>query len=192
MELKQLRAFLAVAETGNMTRAADVLHLVQPAISRHIQLLEADVGAPLFERERYGMVLTEAGRTMAEYARRAMLELDRARAVIGEAATAGVSGLVTLGLLPSTVDTLCSRLISAMSAQYPGIRIRIAIGYAGNLLQWLQSGDVDAALLYGVDRATNIQTRPLIEEPLWAVAPVDARLRRSRPVPRQPSTCSAT
>jgi LysR family nitrogen assimilation transcriptional regulator len=59
MDLKQLRAFLTVAETGNMTRAAEMLHLVQPAISRHIQLLEADMGVPLFERERYGMALTE-------------------------------------------------------------------------------------------------------------------------------------
>jgi LysR family nitrogen assimilation transcriptional regulator len=183
MDLKQLRAFLTVAETGNMTRAAEMLHLVQPAISRHIQLLEADMGVPLFERERYGMVLTEAGRTMAGYARRAMLELDRARAEIGDGAAAGVSGLVTLGLLPSTVETLSSTLVSALATNYPGIRVRIVIGYAGTLMQWLISGEVDAALLYGVERSANIQTVPLVEEPLWVVGPIGAKLHKGKPVP---------
>ena len=79
MDFKQLRAFLTVAETGNVTRAAEVLHLVQPAVSRQIMLLEQDIGTPLFVRERHGMVLTEAGRSLLTYARRAMLELDRAR-----------------------------------------------------------------------------------------------------------------
>ena len=73
MDLKQLRAFLTVAETGNVTRAAEVLHLVQPAVSRQIRLLEEDIGAPLFERERHGMVLTDAGLALVGYARRALL-----------------------------------------------------------------------------------------------------------------------
>lgn len=182
MDLKQLRVFLTVAETGNMTRAADMLHLVQPAISRHIRLLEEDVDAVLFERERYGMVLTDAGRTMVGYARRALLELDRARAEISGAAAASVSGLVTLGLLPSTVDMLSSALLSAVAAQYPGIHMRIAVGYAGTLMQWLNSGEVDAALLYGAERSPDVQTRPQVEEPLWVIAPAEARLRRNKPV----------
>ena len=82
MDLKQLRAFLTVADTGNVTRAAAVLNLVQPAVSRQIQLLEESVGAALFERERHGMVLTTAGKSLVGYARRALLELDRARAEI--------------------------------------------------------------------------------------------------------------
>jgi DNA-binding transcriptional LysR family regulator len=182
MDLKQLRAFLTVAETGNVTRAAEVLHLVQPAVSRQIRLLEEDIGAPLFERERHGMVLTDAGHSLVAYARRAMLELDRARAEITGSAN-GIGGLVTLGLLPSTIDTLSSPLVSAVAASYPGIRIRIAMGYAGTLLRWLESGEIDAALLYGAERSPEIQTRPLIEEPLWVIGPKDAKLRRSKPVP---------
>src|SRR6185436_176307 len=80
MDFKQLRAFLTVAETGNVTRAAEVLSLVQPAVSRQLQLLEDDLGAPLFDRARHGMVLTEAGRALVTYVQRAMLELERARA----------------------------------------------------------------------------------------------------------------
>jgi DNA-binding transcriptional LysR family regulator len=181
MDLKQLRAFLTVAETGNVTRAADVLHLVQPAVSRQIRLLEEDIGTPLFERERHGMVLTEAGQALVGYARRALLELDRARVEIG-AADNGIGGLVTLGLLPSTIDMLSSALVAALAAEYPGIRVRIAMGYAGTLLRWLESGEVDAALLYGAERSTNIQTTPLIEEPLWVIGPRNSKLRPDQPV----------
>jgi LysR family transcriptional regulator, nitrogen assimilation regulatory protein len=182
VDFKHLRAFLTVADTGNVTRAAEVLHQVQPAVSRQIMLLEQDIGAALFERERHGMVLTEAGRTLVDYARRAMLELDRARAEIGGAAT-GIGGLVTLGLLPSTIDILSGPLVSGLAATHPGIRIRVAMGYAGTLLQWLQSGEIDAALLYGAERSAGVQTRPLVEEPLWVIGPKAARLRRDKPMP---------
>lgn len=182
MDFKQLRAFLTVAETGNVTRAAEVLHLVQPAVSRQIRLLEQDIGAPLFVRERHGMVLTDAGRSLVPHARLAMLELDRARAEIA-GSTAGIGGLVTLGLLPSTIDMLSGPLVAALAADHPGIRIRIAMGYAGTLLSWLQTGEIDAGLLYGAERSPDVRTRPLIEEPLWVIGPGTAKLRRNRPYP---------
>lgn len=181
MDFKQLKAFLAVAETGNVTRAAQVLHLVQPAVSRQLKLLEEDIGAPLFERERHGMVLTAAGHSLISYARRAMLELERARAEIA-GANNGIGGLVTLGLLPSSIDALAGPLVSALAANFPGIQVRISMGYAGTLLKWLESGEVDAALLYGAERSSDIQTRPLIEEPLWVIGPKDSGLRKNRPV----------
>src|SRR4029450_3218090 len=127
---------------------AEVLNLVQPAVSRQLHLLEDDVGTSLFQRERHGMVLTEGGKGLRVCARRAMLELDRARAEIGGAAE-GIGGLVTVGLLPSTSDLVASSLVSAVAASYPGIRMRIAMGYAGTLQQWLETGEVDIALLYG-------------------------------------------
>jgi LysR family nitrogen assimilation transcriptional regulator len=182
MDFKQLRAFLTVAETGNVTRAAQVLHLVQPAVSRQIKLLEEDIGAALFERERHGMVLTDAGKALVGYGRRALLELDRARVEI-QGASSGISGLVTLGLLPSTIDTLSSPLVAAVTQTYPGVRLRLAMGYAGTLLKWLESGEIDAALLYGAERGTEVQARPLIEEPLWVIGPKTAKLRRHRSVP---------
>jgi len=181
MDLKQLRAFMTVADTGNVTRAAELLNLVQPAVSRQLRLLEEDVGVDLFRRERHGMVLTEAGKALLVYSRRAMLELDRARAEIGGSA-GGIAGLVTVGLLPSTSDMIASRLVRAVAKAYPGIRTRIAMGYAGDLQQWLETGDIDAAVLYGVDREPHLQTTPLLEEPLWVVGPRSANLRRQKPV----------
>jgi LysR family nitrogen assimilation transcriptional regulator len=182
MDLKQLRAFLTVADTGNVTRAAELLNRVQPAVSRQLRLLEEDFGVELFERERHGMVLTGAGKALLVYARRAMLELDRARAEIGGSGD-GVAGLVTVGLLPSTCDLISSPLVRAVAEAYPSIRLRIAMGYAGDLHQWLETGDIDAAILYGVEHEPHIEATPLLEEPLWVVGPRSAKLTRGRPVP---------
>jgi DNA-binding transcriptional LysR family regulator len=188
MDFKQLRAFLTVADTGNVTRAAQLLNLVQPAVSRQLRLLEADMGVALFGRERHGMRLTDAGQALLVYARRAMLELERARAEIG-GASEGISGLVAIGLLPSTCDMISSALVTAVAAQYPGIRLRISMGYAGTLQQWLETGEIDAALLYGVERAPNIRTTPLLEEELWVVGSATAKLRRQKPVPLASLAC---
>ncbi len=182
MDFKQLKAFLTVAETGNVTRAAEVLHLVQPAVSRQIRMLEEDIGTPLFERERLGMVLTDAGRKLLEYARRSMLELERARSEI--ASTSGeVRGLATIGILPSTVDVVSSVLVREVHKKHPGIRLRLAMGYAGTLLKWLENGEIDAALLYGNERSNEIAYTQLLEEPLWVVGPANAKLKANRPVP---------
>jgi len=71
---------------------------------------------------------------------------------------------------------------SVVAGSYPGIRVRIAMGYAGDLQEWLETGDIDVAVLYGVERETEIQAVPILQEPLWVVGPVSARLRRQRPV----------
>ena len=180
MDFKQLRAFMTVADTGNVTRAAELLNLVQPAVSRQLRLLEEDLGIELFQRERHGMVLTAAGNALLVHARRAMLELDRGRAEIGS--TGRIAGIVTVGLLPSTSDMLASPLVHAVARTYPGIRLRIAMGYAGTLQQWLEVGEIDAAILYGVEQAPQIQGTPLLEEPLWVVGPTSSKYRRQRPV----------
>jgi len=92
-------------------------------------------------------------------------------------------GLVTLGLLPSTCGVLSSPLVSAMREAHPGIRLRITTGYAGTLQQWVESGEVDVALIYGTARSPAIQTKALIEEALWIVAPPAVKLRKGKPVP---------
>ena len=94
-----------------------------------------------------------------------------------------MAGLVALGLLPSTIDILSVPLVSSLAATHPGIRIRLAMGYAGPLIVWLQAGEIDAALLYGVGHSSGVQARALIEEPLWVIGPKEARLRRDQPIP---------
>jgi LysR family nitrogen assimilation transcriptional regulator len=174
LDFKQLRTFLAIVETGNVTRAAQLLNIVQPAVSRQLRLLEEDVGRALFDRTRRGMQLTTSGKTLVEYARRALNELDRARAEINPQQV-GVGGIVTIGLLPSTSDLLAGPLVSRITSRYPGIKIRIAVGYAGTLQAWLESGEVDVALLYEPNSSQTILLQPLLEESMCAVGlPKDA------------------
>lgn len=167
MDIKQLRALVTIAETGSVTKAATLLHIVQPAVSRQLRLLEEDVGTALFSRGRYGMELTGSGEIFVEYARRALAELDRARSEVQP--TGDVAGVVTIGLLPSTCDLLASELVAAVAREHPAIRLRISMGYTGHLQNWLDLGEVDAALLYDPKSSPALQVQPLLEERLWVV-----------------------
>ncbi|MGF6181368.1 LysR family nitrogen assimilation transcriptional regulator [Massilia sp. UYP32] len=170
MDIKQIRTLIAIAETGSATRAGELLHLVQPAVSRHIRLLEEECGVPLFERERHGMVLTDAGRTLVEYGRRALRELDKARAEIGPATTS-VSGRLTIGLLASTSRLLAGELVARVRARYPAVTVSITVGYAGNVLQWLEAGDIELALLYDTRSSNGLQAEALVDERLYVLGP---------------------
>ncbi|MFD2416449.1 LysR family transcriptional regulator [Amycolatopsis pigmentata] len=175
MDLKHLTALVTVSDTGSVTKAARLLHVVQPAVSRYIRALEDEVGVPLFERTRQGMTLTPAGEILAERARRALLELERARAEI-RPDPGHVQGIVTIGLLESTVELLAAPLLEAVGHRHPGIDLRLLSAYSGHLQQWLDDGAVDMALLYNLASAPSISLTPLLCESLWAVAPPDVDL----------------
>lgn len=181
MDLKQLTALVTVAEVGSVTRAARVLHLVQPAVTRQIRALEEELGVPLFERTRQGMVATPAGEVMVQRARRALLELDRAVAEI-RPEPGQVTGIVTVGVLESLIDLIPQRLVTAVRAKHPGIELRVLTGYSGHLQQWLDAGDVDLSLLYNLADTPSLAAVPLLDERLWAVAPPDAGLTPEEPV----------
>jgi DNA-binding transcriptional LysR family regulator len=170
VDIKQIRTLIAIAETGSATRAGELLHLVQPAVSRHIRMLEEECGVPLFERERHGMVLTDAGRTLVEYGRRALRELDKARAEIGPAGNA-ISGRVVIGLLASTSRLLAADLVARLRLKHPAVALSVNVGYAGNVTQWLEAGEVELALLYDTRSSTGLQVEALLDERLYVIGP---------------------
>lgn len=182
MDIKQLRALLAIAETGSVSRAAELLHIVQPAVSRQLRLLEENLGTALFERGRRGMELTEAGQLMIHHARRALHELDLAKAEIAPEPGV-VTGIVTIGLLPSTTDLLAAPLVIALKRQYPKLTVRVSMGYAGHLQKWLEEGEVDVALLYDPKPSSLLEVTPLLDEALYLVGLPGTGLERSTPVP---------
>lgn len=182
MDLKQLTALVTVSEVGSVTKAAQVLHIVQPAVTRQIRSLEEEFGVTLFERSRQGMKLTAEGEVLVERARRALQELDRARAELRPSPTS-VRGIVTIGILESTLDLLAQPLADAVRSHYPDIELRILSAYYGHLQQWLDAGDVDLSLLYNLASTPSISVSPLVSEPLWAVAPASAGLNADRPIP---------
>lgn len=181
LDIRQIRSFLAIADTGSVTRAAEVLHVVQPAVSRQLKLLEEDVGAPLFERGRQGMVLTSDGRILVDHARRALRELDSARMEIRP--TPGtIVGVVNVGLLPSSCELLAAPLVGALRTQYAGIQVSLSVGYTDHLSRWLESGEIDVALLYDPKPSPGLSVETLLEEALSLCGPAARKLRRNRPV----------
>lgn len=181
MDVKQLKALVTVAEMGSVTRAAAVLHLVQPAVTRQIRTLEDELGVALFDRTRQGMRPTEAGRIVVERARRALRELDQARAEV-QPAPGEVTGSVAVGLLESCLDLLAEPLVTAVAERHPGIGLQVMTGYSGHLQRWLDEGDLDLTLLYDLDSTPSFNVRPLVRERLWAVAAPSAGLLADRPV----------
>ena len=182
MDLRQLTALVTVAEAGSVTRAARLLHMVQPAVTRQIRTLEEELGVPLFDRTRHGMVPTAEGELLVERARRALGELERARTEI-RPAPGEVAGIVSVGLLESVADLLAQPLAAAVASAHPGIELRILTAYSGHLQQWLDSGDIDLSLLYNLAGVPSLAVIPLLREKLWAVAPPEAGLSPGSPVP---------
>lgn len=182
MDIKQLKALVTVVETGSVTRAAELLHLVQPAVTRQVRALERELGVPLFERTRHGMRPTAAGLSLADRARRALTELDRARAEIAPVPGV-VTGLVAVGLLESTAELLAEPLVAAVRRDHPGIELRLLIAYSGHLQQWQDDGDLDVSLLYNLTSTPSLNVLPLAREKLWVVAPAADGLNAGHPVP---------
>jgi DNA-binding transcriptional LysR family regulator len=181
MDLRQLTALVAVADAGSVTRAARLLHLVQPAVTRQIRSLEEELGVPLFDRTRQGMVPTTAGQALIGRARRALHELELARTEIRPPGAGEVTGIVRVGLLESVLDVLAEPLVTAVARRHPGIELRVLTAYSGHLRDWLDSGDIDLSLLYNLDDTSSLTVVPLLREPLWALAPPAAgRCSRSR------------
>lgn len=146
MKLHQVRAFLAVSQTGSLKAAAEQLHLTQPALSKAIKELEQQYGVALFERSAGGLTLTPYGerlmgyaRLMNETARRAKQEIDTMRGV--------PNGSVTIGVTPvaSLLKSLASSLNTFMQ-RYPEVSLRIVELRPAPLLTHLRQGEVDFAI----------------------------------------------
>ncbi|MFJ5483640.1 LysR family transcriptional regulator [Pectobacterium actinidiae] len=168
MELRQLRALLAIAETGSVTKASNLLHVVQPAISRQVRLLEQELGKSLFVRTRSGMEATEEGKLLIESARRALLALDQAVAEI-KPSRGTIAGLVSVGFLPSVCDLIAGDLLADVRRAYPHIRLRLTTGYPGQLQNLLEGGMLDLAIYYDPKDHPAVDTSALLDEPLFLV-----------------------
>ena len=148
MELYQLRSFVAVAELGHLTRAADKLHISQPALSAQIKALEDELEVELFERKPSGMVLTSAGKQLVTQAHEllsaAQTLRDHARSFKGQ-----VAGVVRLGTLSDPQFIRVGELLSAAVERYPLIEIQLHHEVSGAAFEKVRDGTLDASFYYG-------------------------------------------
>src|SRR5437868_1198036 len=124
MELDHVEAFLAIVNSGGFTRASSNLHLSQPAISRRIDLLERELGAPLFERVRTGVVLTDAGRAFLPHAEALLASMRDAIDAV-EALRGTTRGVVTLAIVGTLASTALTDRLRRFREAHPAIDLRI-------------------------------------------------------------------
>jgi LysR family nitrogen assimilation transcriptional regulator len=169
MELRQLRYFVGVFESGSLLKASAQLHVAQPALGQQIAALEHELGSRLFERTSRGMTPTAAGLTFLEHAKVVLADVDRARAAVRET-SAVPQGEVAVGL-PTTIALAATLpLLQACRARLPLVRLKLVEAYSGFLREWLQAGRLDLAFLYGDRAEPAILKRPLLDERLALVA----------------------
>ncbi len=180
MELKQLDYFRHVAELGSFTRAASFLSVVQPVLSRQIRQLELELGQSLFERNGRGVVLTEAGSRLLEHARGILNQIGRVRQELEEQRN-GDSGHFALGLPPSLGSSVTVPLVKAFSRSLPNARLATVEGLSSYILEWLDIGRVDCALVYNATASATVDLQPLLNDQLFLIAPL--RARRGAAVP---------
>jgi LysR family nitrogen assimilation transcriptional regulator len=182
VDLKQLDYFRHVAELGSFTRAAAFLSVVQPALSRQIRQLEVELGQPLFERNGRGVVLTEAGARLLEHARGILTQIGRARQELEDQRN-GDSGHFTLGLPPSLGSAVTVPLVKAFARSLPNARLATVEGLSTYMLEWLNIGRVDCALVYNATASEQVSLQPLLDDPLFLVSPAvgDLRVKPAKP-----------
>src|SRR5689334_298613 len=150
MELDHVKAFLAIARTGGFARGSAALHLSQPAISRRIKLLEAELGAPLFDRLGRGVALTEAGRAFLPHAQALLASMrdaiDAVSAVLGTG-----HGTVTLALVGTLASSSLTARLSQFRQAHPGVDLRLRTALSAEVSALVLRGDAALGLRYGTD-----------------------------------------
>jgi LysR family transcriptional regulator, nitrogen assimilation regulatory protein len=170
VNLRQLESFVRVAELGSFSKAARVLDIAQPALSRQVRLLETDLRETLLLRNGRGVALTPAGRRLFEHGVLILQQVAQARDELGAQRDAPV-GQVTIGLPPSIGRRLTQPLIEGFRAQMPKARVTIVEGLSAHIAEWITSGRADLGLLYNPEPTPALEIVPLLREPLCLVLP---------------------
>jgi DNA-binding transcriptional LysR family regulator len=146
MELRHLRYFVAVAEELHFRRAAERLHVAQPAVSEQVRKLEEELGVRLLERTQRSVSLTNAGAAMLEEARRVLHQAERAIAVARDARDHATNRL-RVGYLPDSLPPLVPRALQQLQKRMPNTRVSLETGAARNLIEDVRAGRLDAAVV---------------------------------------------
>ncbi|MEU7530664.1 LysR family transcriptional regulator [Saccharothrix sp. NPDC042600] len=167
MTLQQLVYFLAVARTRHFTRGAEEVRVAQPSLSKQIHALEKELGAELFSRARGNITLTPAGEALLPVASRILSDVDTARLEVAE--LVGLRrGRVRVGATPSLCGSIFADVIKRYHDAYPGIQVSVTEGGSRDLVQALEAGSLDLALVIvsPVDAHRALTVVPVLREEL--------------------------
>lgn len=170
MDLRQLRYFVAIADSGSITSAADVVHVAQSALSRHINLLEEELGGALLQRNARGVVVTEAGQIVLERARFILSELDNLRAEV-QAHNHELVGIVRIAAPPTLAELIYIPLAKYFSEKHPRVTLRLTECLTEPAVEQLLQGALDVALVSMPSPNSHIDFTPIFREPLYVIGP---------------------
>ena len=173
MDLKQLSYFMHVADSGSFTRAATLLKIAQPALSRQVRQLEVELRQTLLTRNGRGVTLTDAGRRLLEHGRGILHQVERAREDLEETRGAPV-GHVAIGVPPTIGRILAVPLVSEFQKRFPKATLGIVEGLSTYVAEWLAAGRIDVGLIYNPAPSSMIETSPLVDETLYLIGPASA------------------
>ncbi|MSU51800.1 MAG: LysR family transcriptional regulator [Opitutaceae bacterium] len=167
MELHQFRYLVAIAETGNFTRASERCNITQPSLSQQIINLEREVGRKLFHRLGRKAVLTEAGITFLERARRILFEVENAAKELSDSPTLGRR--ITVGAIPTVAPYLLPPLLARCREQHPNLEIQVREDFRGPLVRGVVEGELDVAISALPVKDARISVETLLTELLLLV-----------------------
>ncbi|MDT7834632.1 LysR family transcriptional regulator [Aquabacterium sp. OR-4] len=173
MNLKQLEYFVHVAELGSFSKAALVLDIAQPALSRQVRALETDLRETLLLRNGRGVTLTQAGQRLFEHGTAILQSVAAARNDMGASRDAP-TGRITVGLPPTLSRQLTLPLVDAFRRRCPLGRLAIVEGLSSHIVEWITTGRVDVGLMYNPEAQPALEITPVLEEPLCLVSPASA------------------
>ncbi len=183
VSMRQLSVFEAAARLLSYTRAAEELHLSQPAVSMQIRQLEDQAGLQLFEKLGRKLHLTEAGRELFQYSRSILHDLHEAEEVM-EALKGLNTGKLNIGVA-STVNYFAPRLLAAFSQRYPGISLSLEANNRENLVHMLNANEKDLVLMGRPPQQMDLESEPFLENPLVVIAPPEHPLAKKRSISLQ-------
>jgi LysR family transcriptional regulator, hca operon transcriptional activator len=182
MELRHLRFFVAVAEEGSLTTAAEKrLHTAQPSLSRQIRDLEYEVGAQLLTRSAKGVELTPAGRAFLDHARLALAQVEAAGAAARRASQPAKASFA-LGFLTGQEMDWLPEVMRTLRDELPTLDVTVSSHYSPDLADGLMRGKLDLAFMRREAGVADLEYRLVAREPILAVMPSDHPLARKKSV----------
>lgn len=175
MDLRQLRYFAQIVESGSLSKAARQLFIAQPALSQQLGKMEDEVGKPLLNRTAKGITPTDNGLALYHHAKFMLRQLDQALSIAREE-SGPVRGMVSVGLAATTVSAIGLALVRRVRERYPGVLLNVVEGMSGHLGQMMRLGQLDLAVLFSTDVAPDLSLETLLEEELFVILPTHSPL----------------
>ncbi len=181
MDLRQLKYFVQIVDSGSLAKASRQLYIAQPALSQQLSKLEAEVGKPLLIRSSKGVTPTENGAALLHHARFMLRQLEQALSVARQE-PGTVHGMVSVGLAATTICALGVPFVRRIRERYPGIVLNVVEGMSGHLRQMMQTGQLDLVILFARDAIPELVADPLVDEELFVLLPTHSKLIAQRRV----------